>query len=358
MLDFSKELFELDSENIFEVIKEFPQQVRQALEIGEKSPNIPNADEIEEIIILGMGGSAIGGDLIRAYLANLAGARHLRVSVNRNYDLPEYINNKVLIIGSSYSGNTEETLTAFETANNLTKNIYAICTGGKLEELAKDFAAPIAYLPKGYQPRCALGFSFFVLLKVLQKSGIFGVEATSQIDREIEETLKVLDERTAEYRELFDGNDSLKLAAKFHNKVPVFYSACERLDSVNLRWRGQIQENAKQLAFGNVLPEMNHNEINSWEMPRHLQKEFVVVLMRDIEDHPRVKLRFEAFGEMLKESGKEIVNLSGVGESLLSRMFDLIYFADWVSFYLALMNGKDPAAIPAITNLKDYLSDR
>jgi glucose/mannose-6-phosphate isomerase len=358
MLEFSKELFELDSDNIFEVIKEFPEQVKKALEIGNEAPLINNADEIKEILILGMGGSAIGGDLIRAYLKNIEGARHLRISVNRNYDIPDYIDNSCLVIGSSYSGNTEETLTAFEAASEKTIKLYAICTDGKLEELAKDFSSPIAYLPKGFQPRCALGFSFFVLLRVLQRSGVILGGGVDQINKEIDDTLRVLEERTIEYREIFDKNDALRLANKFYNKVPVFYSACERLDSVNLRWRGQIQENAKALAFGNVLPEMNHNEINSWELPKQLQKDFVVVFMRDKEDHARIKLRFEAFGDMLKESGKEIVNLTGVGESLLARMFDLIYLADWVSFYLALMYGKDPAAIPAITNLKEYLSDK
>ncbi|MFM7774758.1 MAG: SIS domain-containing protein, partial [Candidatus Kapaibacterium sp.] len=151
-------------------------------------------------------------------------------------------------------------------------------------------------------------------------------------------------------------NPALRLAKRLHGTVPVIYSASERLDAVNVRWRGQIQENAKNLAFGHVLPEMNHNEINGWTFPANARKDFSIVLLRDPADHARVALRFDAVKRILRKSAKEIHEVVGVGDSLLARMFSTIYLGDWVSYYLAMLNDVDPTPVPVIMTLKSALA--
>lgn len=346
---------EIDKSDMYEILKSFPLQAEQAIEIGKSAP-VAKADGIKNVLILGMGGSAIGGDLLRTYSAATDGAEHIHFAVNRNYDIPKYTDSETLVIASSYSGGTEETLNGFYQANKITKNLLAITSGGELEKFADDNSIPVIKIPGGMMPRCALGLSFFPLLIQMTRSGIYKSNSIEKSNVAIQETLEMLKIKSNVYDKFDDNNPAYSLAKQLFGKIPVIYSAQERLDTVNLRWRGQILENAKNLCFGNLLPEMNHNEINGWSEPHDITKRFVVIMLEDDEDHKRNKIRMKAVANVLGNQAGDIIKLKGEGQSLLCRMFDLIYLADWTSYFLALFNNTDPTPIPLISLLKSELA--
>ncbi len=353
--DFEK-IRRIDASDMFQTLKDFPQQIRKACQIGRDARPFLSDDPIKKLLVLGMGGSAIGGDILRSYLAAMPGADHISISVNRSYCLPGTVDSDTHVIGCSYSGGTEETLTAFKAAATKTNNLACITTGGRLAELAGNAGSAIITIPGGMMPRCALGYSFFPMLYLMLKSASVSRQAADKIHASLKELLSVMVEKSSLYSQVNDANPALQLAVKLSGKVPVIYSSSERLDAVNLRWRCQIQENAKNAAFGNFLPEMNHNEINGWSYPVDLSNDFAVVMLRDIDDHEKVKVRFDAIEEILHGNGIDNSQHFGNGKHLLSRMFDLIYFGDWVSYYMALLNKEDPTPIPLIAKLKDILS--
>lgn len=354
---FMNDVNKVDSQNMFDTLKNFPNQIKDAIEIGKNAPLFSEEPVCDDYLILGMGGSAIGGDLLSSFCANTSWGNHLRISSNRSYTIPGWLNSTTNVIASSYSGNTEETIAGFEAALKVTKRIVCITTGGKLEMLAQENNIPVIKIPAGYQPRCALAYSFFPMLYVLLRNGAFKEEARHEIEFWLNDLLDLMFTKSAVYTDLSNGtNPAFVISEKLNNSVPVIYSAGERLESVNLRWRCQINENAKQLAYGSYLPEMNHNEINAWANPAELIQKFSIIFMRDPFDNPRVKIRFNAIRSLLESSVKHIIEIKGDGENLLSRMFDLIYLGDWVSYYLAVLNNTDPTPIPFINKLKDILS--
>lgn len=353
-----KTLMAYDKENMYEVLKAFPEQIKKACEIGRKAPLFRRYNNPANIMVLGMGGSAIGGDLLRSYSAVTPGAKHLNFTINRTYDLPGFTNNDYYIIASSYSGNTEETLSGFEQALKLSKNLICITTGGKLKKLAAENNIPVVGIPGGLQPRCALGYSFFPMLFLMIRSGAYEENARKESEAAIEELIPKLESKIGLYSNFTADNPAIALALAMRGKIPVIYSSSEGFDTVNIRWRGQIQENAKHAAFGALLPEMNHNEINAWSYPDCFRNSGLPVFLQDPGDNPRVKLRFEALGKILEEKGYGVISLSGEGDYLLTRIFDLLYLIDWAAYYLALFNNVDPTAIPLIDKLKNFLADK
>ena len=223
--------------------------------------------------VFGLGGSAIGGDLLRSYMAGTEWGRHLNISVNRTYEAPGWIDEDTNVIVSSYSGETEETLSAFDTVKKQTMRMLSITTGGTLGQKSVTAGVPVINIPPGFQPRCALAYSFFPLMVALGRHGRIDAKGVRMNTRGVNELLRELDKVRDEYASKAAKNPAVKLAKQLHGKIPVIYSANERTDAVNLRWRGQIQENAKQVAFGNLLPEMNHNEINGWAHPCQAEQE-------------------------------------------------------------------------------------
>lgn len=350
-------LFNADKANMYNVLLTFPEQVRHAINIGEEAAFFSTAPASNDIVVLGLGGSAIGGDLVRSYCAATKGADMLNISVSRGYTVPGTLHANSLVVASSYSGDTEETLSAYAAARKVTKNMLCISTGGKISQLAAKHNLPLISIPKGFQPRCALGYSFFPLLMTVLRHPAVAKAAVKRSTVAMEETVSLLDKLSTIYADPSSKNPALALAKKLHGTAPVIYSAAERMDAVNLRWRGQIQENAKNVAFGHVLPEMNHNEINGWSYPKQHTKNFSVVLLRDKDDHARVSIRFDALRELIRKNVKAVHEVRGEGESLLARMFSVIYLGDWVSYYMAMLNGVDPSPVPIITKLKGILAE-
>jgi len=346
-----------DEGNMFDILKYFPDQVKEAMEIAGNIPGFNAEIRSNNFAVLGMGGSAIGGDLLASYTAALPGADHINILINRTYNLPAYINKDYNVIASSYSGNTEETISGFKQAAERGANIISLTTGGELAELSEENNLPKITVPAGLQPRCAIAYSFFPILYTVMNSGAFKQEAIDTTEKAIEELIQKLDEKSKIYTIPDETkNPALMLAKKLVGTVPVVYSSSERMNIVNLRWRGQFHENSKTIAFGNLLPEMNHNEINSWNYPTGMPEKMSMIFIRDVDDHPRIKIRFDAVEEILEPKSAEIISVISDGQYLLTRMFDMIYLGDWVSYWLALLNGADPTPIPDIMTLKAKLS--
>ena len=344
-----EEISAVDPGGMYDRIKEFPRQIREAMEIARAAAIPLRARGIENIVLCGLGGSAIGGELLRSYLAD-----ELKVpfAVNRMYTLPRYVGPRTLVIISSYSGNTEETNAAHKEAIKRRAKILCITSGGATAALARKRRSAVILVPGGSPPRAALAYSFFPLLTALSRMGF-----VKDRSAEIRETIALLDRLSALYAD--PGavpNPALEIASRLRGKIGVIYSAAERFDAVNSRWRGQIAENAKSLVFGHVLPEMNHNELVGWNVLAAQMREMQVIFLRDRKDHPRVGIRMDVTKGVIDNYTPHIADVWSEGKSLLARIFSLVYLGDWVSLYLAVLHGVDPTPVAAIDLLKKELA--
>lgn len=352
LLDSFKRIEKCDESSMLELIESFPEQCQDASCIGDAF-ELPQKFKrsYRNIVCAGLGGSAIGADLARSYIA---GDAQIPVSVNRAYTLPNFVNEDTLVIVSSYSGNTEETLSACREAVSRGSNIIAITSGGKLERAAKEGNIPCLIIPEGFPPRCALGYSFFPLLSVLTKIGIIRDQA-GQINDAIHNLRRLRDSRIG-YKVPRKNNPAKIMAAEIFGKFPVIYGSSDRTDAVVTRWRGQLAENSKTLSSGHLFPEMNHNEIVGWENPKEAVKGCVAVILRDAADHPRVSKRMDIVRAILKKEKVKVLEVYSSGLELLARIFSLVYTGDFVSFYLAILNGVDPTPVKNITVMKKKLA--
>ncbi|HTY58010.1 MAG TPA: bifunctional phosphoglucose/phosphomannose isomerase [Bacteroidota bacterium] len=338
----------IDPHGMYGLLTSFPAQVREAVQIGNAARTGVSSRGIRNIVLSGLGGSAIGGDILRTYLA---GDLHVPFIVNRMYTLPAFVGPGSLVIISSYSGNTEETNAAHREALKRKAKVLCITSGGKTAKLAG--RGPVIRVPGGLPPRAALGYSFFPLLIALARAGFI-----TDRGKAIRETIALLEDRAPVYAEPDAArNPALQLAGKLCGRIGIVYSAAERFDSINTRWRGQIAENGKSLAFGHVIPEMNHNELVGWEVLREPMREMQVFMLRDRDDHRRVRIRMDVTKLVLGEHTERITEVWSEGSSLLARMFSLVYLGDWMSFYLAVLNGVDPTPVRVIDRLKKELAD-
>jgi glucose/mannose-6-phosphate isomerase len=339
-----------DHSNFFQFISDFPNQIQEAPSLI-KDLNIKTLKkEYQQVVLTGMGGSAIAGDLLKSYLQD---EFNIPFIVNRNYTLPNFVGPQTLVISCSYSGNTEETLTATQTAMAKKALVIGLTTGGKLEKVLIKAKLPLIKIPDGYPPRQALGYIFFPILHLFQHLGL-----TQPQNDAIRETIKVLQELRERKAPPTSRNHNLAklIAQKLYRKVPVIYTASELLYPVVTRWRNQFNENSKVLAFSNVLPELNHNEIMGWEAPREVLEKFNILFLRDQSELSRNKIRLEITKDIFQKNNVPIFEVFGEGKSLLARIFSLLYIGDWVSYYLALLYEKDPLKIDSIQFLKDSLS--
>jgi glucose/mannose-6-phosphate isomerase len=346
-----EDISRIDRSNMFALLRDFPAQVREALVIGANADIRLRTTGIRNIVVCGLGGSAIGGDLLRSYLAT-----ELRIpfSVNRMYTLPKYVGPDTLVIISSYSGNTEETNAAHREALKRKAKILCISSNGTTEKLAARARSPFVKIPGGLPPRTALAYSFFPLLLALVQLGFI-----KSRQKEIKETLALLDTKAGLYTSSDQTtNPAIVLAERLQHRIVICYSSTERFDTVNTRWRGQIAENGKALAFGHVLPEMNHNELVGWKVLEQEMREMQVILLRDKEDHPRVQMRMGITSEVLARFTDRVTEVWSEGNGLLARLFSLIYLGDWVSYYLAILHGEDPTPVAVIDYLKTSLARR
>ena len=337
-----EKLRELDRDGMLDVIEKFPEQCREALERGREAELPRKLSGFRRILVCGMGGSGITGDLLGLALPEM------EVITARDYRVPPYIGEETLLVAVSYSGNTEETLSAFLDGLKRTGRAMGISSGGRLQELCRERGVPWIGIPKGFQPRAALGHLLFTLLGALEGLGLRA--------EGLDEALGVISWMS---RELSPGNTPNRaqgIAEKLHGKIPVIYGASGLTAPLAFRWRTQINENAKQPAFSAELPELCHNEIVGYELSWRKFPKLTRVFLRTSHDHPRVGLRVEILRDVLRRRGLPFLEVSGEGEGRLAQLLSLLYLGDWVSVYLALLNGVDPTPVRPIAELKERLS--
>ncbi len=339
-----------DTENMLKLLVEFPSQCREAYQIG-LSVDLPKSYRYaQNIVISGMGGSAIGGDLIRCALSRYAS---VPIIVNRHYSIPEFVNERTLFVGSSYSGNTEESLEAFRKAMEAKAMCMAITSDGELEKIAQERSLPVMKIPSGMPPRCALGYTFIPVLTVICR---LGFAPNFNLKDELDEAISILEDMSQELGPQNPDNLSIQIAEKIHDKIPIFYVS-QDFEVVYVRWKGQMSENGKSLAYGNCFPEMNHNEIEGWRHPVELLDKLHVILIRDKFDHPRVQRRMEITRELIESYPDGITEIRSRGKGILARLLSLIYIGDFVSLYLAVLNEENPTPVERIGVLKSRLAE-
>ncbi len=341
-------LQQYDRANMLKLLKDFPLQFRQARQIGEALNFEVDQARVKNLIFAGMGGSAIGGDLI---ISCLADQLKVPAMVIRNYTLPAVVDQNSLVIVSSYSGNTEESLSCYEVAQSRGAMIVAISSGGKLAARAQADGIPLIAIPGGAPPRTALGYLSLPVLIWLAKIGLAEID-----DHVLDETQNLLLQMNQRYLPEAADNPAQKLAAQLQNKFPVIYCTADLLAPVAWRWKGQFSENSKVLAFCNVFPELNHNEIVGWHQRPERLRDFQIIYLRDREDHIRNQKRMNVTRGILERLTDPIIELYTTGESRLARLMSLVQLGDWVSYYLAILTGVDPTPIEKIQLLKDQLS--
>lgn len=346
-LDDVKALNALDSMGMFRSVHELPDQCRRALGLATATP-LP-AGPFENIIVTGLGGSAIGGDLLRVYAA---GCLDIPVVVNRNYTLPRFVGPRTLVFAVSFSGNTEETLNAYAEAREKGASIVVLTSGGKLAERAREDGVPVITVPGGIAPRSATGYLFLPMLVILERLGLI-----AGISREAEGMIAHLQELRSRYgmNAALRDNPAKQLAMNLEGRLPVIWGASGTTEVVAQRWKGQINENAKSPAYWNVLPELNHNEVVGFDAPADILKNTWLVFLRDPDDHPQVRLRFSITREMVG-SAAGVSEFEASGEGRLARMYSLIYLGDFTGLYLAARYGIDPGPVKAIDRLKVALA--
>lgn len=273
--------------------------------------------------------------------------------MNRNYDIPRYVGKQTLVIASSYSGNTEETLAAYQQAQERGARILVISTGGKLTESAGAAGWPVIRIPGGLSPRAALGYSFVPLLVALERFGLIPDQRAA-----LAEMVAVLKRQREIYgRSCPIGQNPAKaLAMQLVNRIPVVIGWHGRQGMAAYRWKCQVNENGKAPAFWNVFPELNHNETVGWTVPDALLNQLYVILLRDNQEAPRQARRIDVTKEMVSKKAAGTWEFRAEGESQVARLFSLIYPGDFTSAYLALLYGMDPTPITAIDHLKSEMS--
>lgn len=339
----------LDTTNLHERISNLPQQCRQAWQNAIALPLPKDFNEIDKIVITGMGGSAIGGDLLRSLVSLQS---KVDVIVQRDYDLPKSVDKNTLVIASSYSGNTEETISAFTQALETPCKKFVITTGGKISELAARNGVPLLSFGYSSEPRAALGCSFFSLLAFLHKLDIIPEEILK-----VDDTLDILKNLSAQLSKDVpsDMNSAKQLATKLYDHIVIVYGA-GILSSVSYRWKTQINENSKAWAFSETLPELNHNAVVGYRFPAEMADKIFVIMLRSPDLHPRTLKRYDITGDILSKAHvpHEIVDASG--STPLCQMMSSILIGDYMSYYLAILYDINPSPVEIIDYLKKALS--
>ena len=342
-------MHEIDKDDMYQSIWDFPENIIDAIELSENITLKNEYRDVNNIIIAGMGGSAIGGDVVYSLIKNEI---KIPFVVNRGYDLPAWANRSTLIICSSYSGNTEETVSILEEAKSLGAKVIGITTGGVLESLCKNYSFDFVNIPSGLQPRAALAFSFIPLLYILKKTSLINVEVKNWLESSVD----LIKSKREEYSSDKENNPVYQLANKLYNKLPIIYADSTSLETVAVRLKGQICENSKILAYHSIYPEMNHNEIVGWENNEEFFSNYYVLWLMDEEMNSRNKSRKNIISEILSDLNVSQQEIKVDGNSFKERFLLLIHYGDWLSYWCAILHNTDPSPVKNIQTLKDKLS--
>ncbi len=329
------EIAEVDKEDMLGSIATIRKQIKEGLKLAS---DVKVLDEVNEIILAGMGGSALPGEILKS----LFSGSKLKITLVKNYKIPDWANSKTLFFAVSYSGNTEETISAYREAMRKSCRIVALASGGKLKELAEKQKVQFIKLPHpfdGFQPRAAVGYMFFAILGVLMNSRIIP-DMSKDIDK-LDTALRA--EKYAEKAQ--------DLAEMLADKIPIIYTS-EKLAAAGYKWKIAFNENAKTHAFFNVYPEMNHNEINAYV---NIKGKFHVIMLSNDDDHKQIRKRMKITKELYKKKGVDVTELAVKGDSLLAKLFSAIVIGDLVSYFVAIKEKTDPTPVKMVEDLKKQL---
>jgi glucose/mannose-6-phosphate isomerase len=336
----------LDTSNEVADILSMPEQLRDAMWRVE-SASLEAHDAVGGMVVAGMGGSAIGGLLAREALGDRASRP---IAIARDYGLPPWTTPETTVLCASYSGNTEETLAAYEAAGALGARRIVVTTGGKLADAARAERVPVIPLPGGFQPRAAVAYSLVVALEVAGLCGA-GERLHAEIDVAAAHAERLV---TAWGPDSRDDSLAKQLARGLHGTIPQIAGA-SLTSPVAYRWKCQFNENAKVPAFAAELPELDHNEIVGWGGAGELGR-FSAVFLDDSDLHPRVRQRLELTRGLIASGGAPTFRVESIGETRLERMVSLVLLGDLTSLYVAVLRGIDPTPVDVIERLKSALA--
>jgi glucose/mannose-6-phosphate isomerase len=344
ILDDPQRLADADPFDTRGVLAGFPRQCREARTLR-ANPAGPQ-ERPRLIVVAGMGGSAAGGDLLATCAADTL---DVPVIVHRGYGLPAAAGPHTLVLASSYSGDTEEALSAVDVALSRKLPVVALTAGGRLAALAEHHRLPRVTLPAGLMPRMALGYLFLPALRVLAGCG---AEVASQSD--IDEAVGVLEALAAELAPARPAasNEAKRLALAIGDRLPVVYGG-PVTGAVAYRWKTDVEENAKTFAIAGVLPEMNHNEIEAWRPPA--AGGFHAVLLREKGEPAEIARRFSLLCDIIGPGAGGVSETWARGRARVARLLALAYLGQWTSYYLAVLRGIDPWTVPRLDELKRRL---
>ncbi len=349
VLDDRASLERLDPHGMLARIEALPEQCEEAWRRAGDLTLPETHTEARDVVLLGMGGSAISGDILRS-LATLTGRKP--VQVVRGYDIPASVGENTLVVACSHSGNTEETLSAFQQALDAGAKTFVITMGGEIAKLADRAGSPLFRYEYDGEPRSSTVHQIMSLLALCEKEGL--VESPEQADSE---AVTLMKKQRAElgFAAPRGQNPAKQLAERLHGRLPVIVGAGV-LDGAAYRWKTQLNENSKSWALHETLPELDHNSIVGFGKPD--VSRLHVVFLRHAALHPRLLLRYEATGEALDDAGVSHETIEAQGKSALAQVMTAIYFGDLTSYYLALLNGVQPATVEPIDTLKAKLTER
>lgn len=344
MLDDTERMAELDSDDMLETSEGFPEQIEDVVERLDINllPFQP-----DNIVVTGMGGSAIVGDTLKSFLANRI---KVPIYVNRDYTLPSFVGEDTLLIVVSYSGNTEETLSAAREGLDRDAKVVAITSNGDLEDMCQKERFVLLNAPTGYPPRAAFAFLFVPVLILLSELLIYDSEVdildSVSALKELRDRIKV-DVPT-------EDNEAKKLAKRIDGKIPIIYGH-SIYNAVANRWHTQFNENSEILSWYGAFPEMNHNEIVGWDGDEN-KDDFIPIFLRDEKEPEKINKRIELTKELVFDCEvDDMVEVWTDADTQLARILYLVYLGDYVSVYLALLRGKDPSPVKIIDELKSRL---
>jgi glucose/mannose-6-phosphate isomerase len=346
-LDRVEALGALDRSDMLGTVAALPGHCREAYDAA-RGLELPSAEGVNALTYCGMGGSAVAGDVVRAVFRDRL---NVPVEVNRGHELPRYAGPHTLVVVSSFSGNTAETLSGFREAVRRGCRVVAVTSGGTLAAEAADAGVPVVPVPGGFQPRAALGHLGFASLGALEAMGLLP-DLTDDVEETVTE-LEGLVERLGPHVPA-ERNPSKALAARIGDRVPIVWGA-EGIGSVAaMRWKTQLNENGKVPAFWSAMSELDHNEVVGWIAPSG--HPFSLIALRHDGEHPEIAERFPLSYQIARDAGMENAEVRAAGRSTLARLMSLIIVGDYTSVYVGLRRGVDPTPVVVLDRLKAALA--
>lgn len=322
---------------MYNLILDFPNHVKQGVLLANNF--LPKPKEFSNVLVLGMGGSGIGGSIVSSLISSNC---KVPITICKDYFIPAFVNENTLVIASSYSGNTEETISALGLAEQQGASVYCITSGGYIQKRAVERNYPKVLILGGNPPRSMLGYTLPILTNMLYKAGLLNVDLMPMF----EEAANAVFEKQSSMK-----MEAALMAKALKEKIVVLY-ASSTYESINLRIRQQLNENAKMLCFHNSFPEMNHNEMVGW---RNNQENIGVIMMTCNDDFERTAARINISSPIISEKAKSFINLQILGKNKVEKMLYLIHFGDLLSYYLAEERNMDAMDIREIDFLKNEL---